>query len=70
MDVVDVLSKVEIDRIASVADNMYPKVVKTASATPATEADKSVHSGPAIVMASKEVEPINPVDEMANKLHQ
>jgi len=52
-DVIEALSHVQIDRIASVADNMYPKkAVKTASAQDKTEVTAS-HSIPAIVMESK-----------------
>jgi hypothetical protein len=50
-NVIEALSKFEIDKIASVADNMYPRVKKVASETVA----KEVHAGPAIVMESKPV---------------
>ena len=48
--VIEALAGFEIDKIASVADKMYPKQVRQAS----VQADKQVHSGAAIVMESKD----------------
>jgi len=49
-DVIEALSRFEIDKIASVADKMYPKQIRHAS----VQADKTVHSGAAIVLESKD----------------
>jgi len=62
--VIDALSNFEIDKIQTQADVMYPKV-KIASKEPLPQ-DKEVHSGPAIVMESKEI--AQPQDELAQKL--
>jgi hypothetical protein len=51
-DVIEALSRFEIDKIASVADKMYPRQSKKASLE---VANKDVHSIPSIVMESKEV---------------
>ena len=64
-DVVEALSSFEIDKIASAADRMYPKKIKIASSN--TE-NTEVHAGPAIVMESKEVKSLNPIDDMAQKI--
>lgn len=60
-NVIEALSKFEIDKIASVADNMYP-MRKQASEAP------QGHSVPAIIMESKEQVVSNPVNDMAKKL--
>ena len=53
-DVIEALSHMEIDRIASVADNMYPKrAVKNSSVNDKSEVLAS-HAVPAIVMESKD----------------
>jgi len=50
-NVIEALSKFQIDKISSVAENMYPKIKRVA----AEMASKDVHAGPAIVMESKPV---------------
>ena len=57
-NVVEALSRFELDKISSVADSMYPKIKKQASDI------NSGHSVPAIVMESKQVEE----DSFAKKL--
>ena len=63
-NVIEALSKFEIDRIASVADSMYPKVMKQA----ATQDTKEVHAGTAIVMESKDIKTSNSSNDLATKL--
>jgi len=62
--VVEALSKVEIDKIASVADSMYPKIKKQAE----TQESKEVHAGPAIVMESKDIKASDPVNELSKRI--
>jgi len=63
-NVIEALSKFEIDKIASVADNMYPKVKKHVE----TQASKEAYAGPAIVMESKGISPTDPVNDLAKKI--
>jgi len=63
-NVIEALSKFEIDKIASVADNMYPRVKKVSE----TQDAKEVYAGPAIIMESKEIKASNPVNELSKKL--
>ena len=60
-DVVDALSNFEIDKIASTADKMFPKQIRTASTNVATFATPPV-------MESKELSSSDPMGEFANKL--
>jgi hypothetical protein len=64
-NVITALSGFEFDKIASVADSMYPKVKKTASAT---VQDKEVHAGAAIIMESKDIKASNSIDDLAKKI--
>jgi ketosteroid isomerase-like protein len=63
-NVVEALSRFEIDKIASVADSMYPRVKKQAEA----QETREVYAGPAIVMESKELKSSNPANELSKKL--
>jgi hypothetical protein len=63
-NVIEALSKFEIDKIASVADNMYPRLNKVASSNESRE----VYASTAIVMESKGVNSSNPNDELRKKL--
>jgi glyoxylate utilization-related uncharacterized protein len=60
-NVIEALSKFEIDKIASVAESMYPMKKQAAEAPQG-------HSIPAIVMESKEQVRLSPVDEMTKKI--
>jgi len=62
-NVIEALSKFEIDKIASVADNMYPRLNKVAS----TE-NREVYASTAIVMESKGINSSSPSDELSKKL--
>jgi hypothetical protein len=62
-NVIEALSKFEIDKIASVADNMHPKVKKQAPVE-----SKEVYSGPAIIMESKDVRTASSENSLAQKL--
>lgn len=62
-NIIEALSKFEIDKIASVADNMYPRVKKVAS-----EANRDVHAGPAIVLESKSIVASGASDELSKKI--
>ena len=57
-NVVEALSKFEIDKIASVADSMYPKLKRQA----ADVHDREIHAGTAIVMESKDINSNSAVD--------
>lgn len=63
-NVIEALSKFEIDKIASVADSMYPKIKRQAM----TDASKETYAGPAIVMESKGMSHSDPVVDLAKKI--
>jgi hypothetical protein len=63
-NVIEALSKFEIDKIVAVADSMYPRVKKQAESQDA----KEVYAGPAIVMESKEISSSSPANELSKKL--
>jgi hypothetical protein len=60
-NVIEALSKFEIDRISSVADSMYPKIKKQAEA-------QGSYAGPAIVMESKEIRHSDPVNDLSKRI--
>ena len=62
-NVIEALSKFEIDKIAIVAESMYP-MRKQASEV----VDKNVYSGPVPVMESKEIVSSSPANELSKKL--
>ena len=61
-NVIEALSKFELDKIASVADNMYPRLKKQTETSDA----KEVYAGTAIVMESKAAS--NPASELSKRL--
>ena len=63
-DVVDALSSFQIDQIALKAESMYSKQIKTASVN--TPSD--VHTGPAIVLESKEIQTRTAQDNMTDQI--
>jgi hypothetical protein len=63
--VIEALSRFELDKIASVADSMHPRIKRQASAN---SNNSDVYAGPAIVMESKDIKSTDSVGDLSKRI--